>query len=70
MFLISKMKYLSKFNKRNSAILALGAICLLTVSLTSCGKKADLYMPEEKAKVTSTTDKEEQKKKDQKKVEE
>ncbi|WP_455375224.1 LPS translocon maturation chaperone LptM [Kaarinaea lacus] len=61
---------MNKINIRNSAILALGTICLLTISLTSCGKKADLYMPEEKAKVTSTTDKEKQKKKDQTTVQE
>jgi predicted small lipoprotein YifL len=59
------MGLMSKINNHASQALIIGAICFLVLVLAACGKKGDLYLPEEKAKVTSSAEQKKDKKKTQ-----
>ena len=66
---------MGKVNRKKSAYLALGILCLAIMLVTACGKKGDLYLPEEKpteqkAKAAAAPDKTDEKKKEQKETQE
>lgn len=64
------MYLLRKFINRNSLAVSLAVICFVVLLLSACGKRGDLYLPEEKAAVTSPAVEPVEEKKEKKKDEE